>query len=138
MKEVDKMQENNTTVEEACKNALNETIACISGQSSLLDDIEVLLIAILALLGIAAWAMNKYRTLNADGNITLNEIIDSMDEVKEKAAEAKAALETIEETLQSKNVVELKTMLRERGLAVSGRKADLVARLKASMGEDSE
>jgi len=132
------MQENNTTVEEACKNALNETIACISGQSSLLDDIEVLLIAILALLGIAAWAMNKYRTLNADGNITLNEIIDSMDEVKEKAAEAKAALETIEETLQSKNVVELKTMLRERGLAVSGRKADLVARLKASMGEDSE
>jgi hypothetical protein len=61
-----------------------------------------------------------------------------MDEVKEKAAEAKAALETIEETLQSKNVVELKTMLRERGLAVSGRKADLVARLKASMGEDSE
>ena len=132
------MQENNTTVEEACKNALNETIACISGQSSLLDDIEVLLIAILALLGIAAWAMNKYRTLNADGNITLDEIIDSMDEVKEKAAEAKAALETIEETLQSKNVVELKTMLRERGLAVSGRKADLVARLKASMGEDSE
>jgi hypothetical protein len=138
MKEVDKMQENNTTVEEACKNALNETIACISGSSSLLDDIEVILIAILALLGIAAWAMNKYRTLNADGNITLDEIIDSMDEVKEKAAEAKAALETIEETLQSKNVVELKTMLRERGLAVSGRKADLVARLKASMGEDSE
>lgn len=132
------MQENNTTVEEACKNALNETIACISGSSSLLDDIEVILIAILALLGIAAWAMNKYRTLNADGNITLDEIIDSMDEVKEKAAEAKAALETIEETLQSKNVVELKTMLRERGLAVSGRKADLVARLKASMGEDSE
>ena len=132
------MQENNTTVEEACKNALNETIACISGQSSLLDDIEVILIAILALLGIAAWAMNKYRTLNADGNITLDEIIDSMDEVKEKAAEAKAALETIEETLQSKNVVELKAMLRERGLAVSGKKSELIARLKASMGEDSE
>jgi hypothetical protein len=138
MKEVDKMQENNTTVEEACKNALNETIACISGSSSLLDDIEVILIAILALLGIAAWAMNKYRTLNADGNITLDEIIDSMDEVKEKAAEAKAALETIEETLQSKNVVELKAMLRERGLAVSGKKSELIARLKASMGEDSE
>jgi len=101
-----------------------------------LDDIEVLLIAILVLLGIAAWAMNKYRTLNADGNISLDEVIDSMDEVKEKAAEAKAALETIEETLHSKNVVELKAMLKERGLAVSGRKADLVARLKASMGEN--
>ena len=132
------MQENNTTtVEEVCRNALNETISCVSGSSSsLLDDIEVLLIAILVLLGIAAWAMNKYRTLNADGNISLDEVIDSMDEVKEKAAEAKAALETIEETLHSKNVVELKAMLKERGLAVSGRKADLVARLKASMGEN--
>lgn len=134
------MQENNTTtVEEVCKNALNETIACISGQSSsLLDDIEVLLIAAAALLGIAAWAVKKYRSLNADGNITLDEVIDSMDEIKEKAAEAKAALETIEETLQSNNVVELKAMLRERGLAVSGKKSELVARLKASIGEDGD
>jgi len=134
------MQENNTTtVEEVCKNALNETIACISGSSSsLLDDIEVLLIAAAALLGIAAWAVKKYRSLNADGNITLDEVIDSMDEIKEKAAEAKAALETIEETLQSNNVVELKAMLRERGLAVSGKKSELVARLKASIGEDGD
>ena len=134
------MQENNTTtVEEVCKNALNETIACISeSSSSLLDDIEILLIAVAALLGIAAWAMKRYRTLNADGNITLDEVIDSMEEVKEKAAEAKAELLVIEETLQSNNVAELKAMLRERGLAVSGKKADLVARLKASMGENGD
>ena len=134
------MQENNTTtVEEVCRNALNETISCVSGSSSsLLDDIEVILVSVAVLLGIAAWAMKKYRTLSADGNITLDEVIDSMDEVKEKAAEAKAELRTIEETLQSRNVAELKAMLRERGLAVSGKKADLIARLKASMGEDGE
>ena len=134
------MQENNTTtVEEVCRNALNETISCVSGSSSsLLDDIEVILVAVAVLLGIAAWAMKKYKTLNADGNISLDEVIDSMDEVKEKAAEAKAELQTIEETLQSHNVAELKAMLKEKGLAVSGKKADLIARLKASMGEDGE
>lgn len=134
------MQENNTTtVEEVCRNALNETISCVSGSSSsLLDDIEVLLVSVAVLLGIAAWAMKKYKTLNADGNISLDEVIDSMDEVKEKAAEAKAELRTIEETLESRNVAELKAMLKEKGLAVSGKKADLIARLKASMGEDGE
>jgi len=122
-----------------CRNALNETISCVSGSSSsLLDDIEVLLVSVAVLLGIAAWAMKKYKTLNADGNISLDEVIDSMDEVKEKAAEAKAELRTIEEVLESRNVAELKAMLKEKGLAVSGKKADLIARLKASMGEDSE
>tara|TARA_R110002110_G_scaffold350583_1_gene560596 strand:+ start:44 stop:463 length:420 start_codon:yes stop_codon:yes gene_type:complete len=139
MIEANNMQENNTTtVEEVCRNALNETVACVSGSSSLLDDIEVLLVAIAALLGIAAWAYKKYQTLNADGSISLDEVIDSMDEVKEKAAEAKAELETIEETLESHNVAELKAMLKEKGLAVSGKKAELVARLKASMGEDGD
>ena len=133
------MQENNTTVvEDICRNALNETVACVSESSSLLDDIEMLLVAVAALLGIAAWAMQKYRTLSADGSITLDEVIDSMGEVKEKAAEAKAELRTIEETLESRNVAELKAMLKEKGLAVSGKKADLIARLEASMGDDSE
>jgi hypothetical protein len=140
MIEANNMQENNTTtVEEVCRNALNETISCVSGSSSsLLDDIEVLLVSVAVLLGIAAWAMKKYRTLNADGSISLDEVIDSMGEVKEKAAEAKAELRTIEETLESRNVAELKAMLKEKGLAVSGKKADLIARLKASMGEDGE
>jgi hypothetical protein len=140
MIEANNMQENNTTtVEEVCRNALNETISCVSGSSSsLLDDIEVLLVSVAVLLGIAAWAMKKYKTLNADGNISLDEVIDSMDEVKEKAAEAKAELRTIEEVLESRNVAELKAMLKEKGLAVSGKKADLIARLKASMGEDGE
>ena len=130
MREI-KMQENNTTIIEDC-------IDCISESSSLLDDIEVLLIAGAALLGIAVWALKKYKTLNADGKITLDEIVDSIDDVKEKAAEAKAELKTIEDTLESRNVAELKAMLKEKGLAVTGKKADLIARLEASMGDDSE
>lgn len=123
------MQGNNTTIIEDC-------IDCVSESSSLLDDIEVILVAGLALMGIAVWAYKKYQTLNADGKITLDEIIDSMDEVKEKAEEAKAELKTIEDTLESRNVAELRAMLKEKGLAVSGKKADLIARLEASMGED--
>lgn len=124
------MQSNNTTAE-TCINALNETIDCVPmDSSSLLDEIEIILIAVVALLGIAAWAMKKYRTLNADGKITLDEVIGSMDEVKEKAAEAKAELETIEEALDSKSVAELKEMLKAKGLKVSGKKAELIERLK--------
>ena len=125
------MQGNNTTIIEEC-------LDCVSESSSLLDDIEVILVAGLALVGIAVWAYKKYQTLNADGKITLDEIIDSMDEVKEKAEEAKAELKTIEDTLESRNVAELRAMLKEKGLAVSGKKADLIARLEASMGEDVE
>ena len=128
---VNKMSGNNTTAE-TCINALNETIDCIPlDSSSLLDDIEVILLAVAALLGILAWGMKKYKTLNADGKITLDEVIDSMGEVKEKVAEAKEEIEKIEDTLDSHNVAELKAMLKEAGLSVSGKKADLVARLKA-------
>ena len=126
---------NNTTAE-TCINALNETIDCLPIESSsLFDDIEIVLLAVAALLGIAAWGIKKYKTLNADGKITLDEIIDSISEVKEKAAEAKEEIEKIEKTLDSHNVSELKEMLKEAGLSVKGKKADLVARLEAHMGE---
>lgn len=129
------MSGNNTTVE-TCLNALNETIDCIPlDSSSLLDDIEVLLLAVVALAGIAVWGYKKFLALNADGKITLDELLDSVDDVKEKVIEAKAELKTIDETLESRNVAELKEMLKEKGLAVSGKKADLVARLKASLDE---
>ena len=122
------MQGNNTTIIEDC-------LDCVSESSSLLDDVEIVLVALAALAGIAAWAYKKYKALNADGKITLDEIIDSMDEVKEKTVEAKAQLKTVDEVLESRNVAELKVMLKEKGLAVSGKKADLVARLKASVSE---
>jgi len=132
------MSENNTTIEpaETCLNALNETIDCISlSSSSLLGDIEILLLAVVALAGIGVWGYKKFLSLNSDGKITLDELLDSVDDVKEKVEEAKAELKTIDDTLESRNVAELKEILKEKGLAVSGKKADLIARLKASMDE---
>jgi len=132
---VNKMSGNNTTTE-TCLNALNETIDCIPlDSSSLLGDIEVILLALVGLAGIGVWLYKKFLVLNADGKITLDEIIDNVDEVKEKLVEAKAELKTLDETLESRNVAELKAMLKEKGLAVSGKKSDLIARLKASMDE---
>ena len=132
---VNKMSGNNTTAE-TCLNALNETVDCIPlDSSSLLGDIEIILLALVGLAGIGVWLYKKFLVLNADGKITLDEIIDNVDEVKEKLVEAKAELKTLDETLESRNVAELKTMLKEKGLAVSGKKADLIARLKASMDE---
>lgn len=125
------MQENNTTTEQ-CLNALNETVACVSESSSIFDDIEVILLSVAVLLGIAAWAKQKYASLMADGKITLDEVIDSVDETREKAEEAEAALKAIEETLNdSHTVAELKVMLSDAGLSIKGKKADLVARLAA-------
>jgi len=123
------MTENNTTIEECIIDCME------AASSSIFDDIEVVLLAVVALLGIATWAYKKYKVLNADGKITLDEIIDSIDDVKEKAEEAKEEIKKIEDTLESHNVAELKEMLKEAGLSVKGKKADLVARLEAHMGE---
>tara|TARA_R100000234_G_C4845852_1_gene113078 strand:- start:210 stop:404 length:195 start_codon:yes stop_codon:yes gene_type:complete len=52
-------------------------------------DIEV--IAGLAVLGIgvAVWGVKKYQSLMADGKLTLDEIIDTVDDVADKAKETK-------------------------------------------------
>ena len=52
-------------------------------------DIEV--VAGLAVLGIgvAVWGVKKYQALMADGKITLDEIIDTVDDVADKAKETK-------------------------------------------------
>lgn len=118
-------------------NSTNETIAecivdCINESSSLLDDVEILLVAVAALVGLAAWAYKKYQSLAADGKITLDEIIDSVSEVKEKVEEAKEQVEVLEDAYDKYKVAELKAALKEKGLAVSGKKDDLIARLRAS------
>ena len=121
---------NNTTTE-TCMNALNETIDCVVlGSSSIFDDIEVIIVALAALAGIGVFLYKKYLVLNADGKITLDELLDSIDEVNEKVEEAKKEVAKIESTLASKNVTELKEMLKEKGLSVKGKKADLIARLQ--------
>ena len=122
---------NETTPVETCMNALNETIECVViGSSSIFDDIEVIIVALGALAGIGVFLYKKYLVLNADGKITLDELLDSIDEVNEKVEEAKEEVAKIESTLASKNVAELKEMLKEKGLSLKGKKADLIARLQ--------
>ena len=119
------MSENNTTAD-----CISD---CISSSSSLLDDIEVVLVAGGALLGLAAWGYKKYKSMMADGKITFDELLDAVDDVKEKVEEAEEQIEILEKAYDKYNVAELKEMLKEKGLPISGKKADLVARL-----EDSE
>ena len=63
---------------------------------------------------------------------TLDELLDVIDEAKDKAEEAEEQLEVIEGTLEKYKVSDLKSMLKEKGLPVSGNKAELIERLEAS------
>ena len=116
--------ENNTTIEDC-------VIDCMeAASSSIFDDAKTILLAVGVLLGIAAWAIQKYKAINADGKITLSEIMDTLDEAEEQIEKAEEQLEIIEKTLGEHNVAELKAMLKEKGLPIGGKKADLVARLE--------
>jgi len=121
---------NNTTAE-VCLNALNETIDCVPMESSsLIGDIEIILLAVVALAGIGSLLYKKYLAVSADGKITLDELLDSVSDVKEAVEDAEAEIQKIETTLESHSVVELKEKLKAAGLSVKGKKADLVQRLK--------
>mgnify|MGYP003151072695 CR=1 FL=1 len=58
-------------------------------------DIEV--IATLAVLGIgvAVWGVKKYQAVMADGKVTLDEIINTVDDVADKAKETKEEVKEI-------------------------------------------
>ncbi len=116
---------NNTSVEQCITD-------CIEASSGLLDDIEMVLVAGGALLALAAWGYNKYKSMMADGKITFDELLDAVDETKDKLEEAEEHLEVLEKAYNKYNVAELKAMLKEKGLPVSGKKADLIARLESN------
>lgn len=116
--------ENNTTLAECVTD-------CVEASSGLLDDIEMVLVAGGALLGLAAWGYKKYKSMMADGKITLDELLDAVDEAKEKVEEAEEHIEVLEKAYDKYNVSELKDMLKEKGLPVGGKKADLIARLES-------
>lgn len=81
-------------------NSTNETVMecvidCVSEGSSLLDEIEIILVGLVALVGIAAWGYRKYKAMMADGSISLSEIVDSMDDIKDKVKEAEEVAEDV-------------------------------------------
>lgn len=117
------MSENNTTAD--C------LVDCVeAAKSSIFDDIEMVLVAGGALLGLAAWAYKRYKLMMADGEITLEELLDAAKEGKDKLEEAEEHFAVIEKVYSEYKVSELKEMLKEKGLSTSGVKAELIARLE--------
>ena len=78
-------------------NSTNETVMecvidCVSEGSSLLDEIEIIVVGVAALIGIAAWGYKKYKAMAADGSIS---------EVKEKVAEAEDVIDEVTEAAEN-------------------------------------
>ena len=115
--------ENNTTIVDDC-------LDCISESSSMLDDIEIILVAGAALVGIAVWALKKYKTVMADGELTIDEILSSLNEAEDKIEEAEEQIEVLTDAYDKYKVTELRVMLKEKGLSTKGNKAELIARLE--------
>ena len=87
-------------------NSTNETVMecvidCVSEGSSLLDEIEIILVGLVALVGIAAWGYRKYKVMMADGSISLDEIVGSMDDIKDKVKEAEEVVEEVAKASKS-------------------------------------
>ena len=87
-------------------NSTNETVMecvidCVSESSSLLDEIEIILVGVAALIGIAAWGFKKYKAMAADGSISLDEVLGSISEVKEKVAEAEDVVDEVTKAAES-------------------------------------
>ena len=46
-------------------------------------------------IGVVVWGIKKYQTVMADGKITLDELIDTVDDVADKAKDTKKEVEEI-------------------------------------------
>ena len=118
------MSENNTTVGDCIADCVE------AASSSIFDDIEMVIVAGGALLGLAALGYKKYKTMMADGEISLDELLDAAKEGKEKLEEVEDDIAVIENVYSEYKVAELKELLKEKGLTTSGVKAELIARLE--------
>tara|TARA_R110002124_G_scaffold131842_1_gene294209 strand:+ start:288 stop:593 length:306 start_codon:yes stop_codon:yes gene_type:complete len=92
-------------------------------------ELEILLGVLGATAAAALWGMKKYQALNADGKITLDEIIGAAEEGEKFADDIIDAVEDLEKALLAKKKAELIALAKEKGLATTGTKADLVQRL---------
>ena len=64
-----------------------------------IENVEIWIGVAVAVLGLVAWALKKWKALNADGKITLDEVLDSVKEGADKAEDVKEQIEdAIEET----------------------------------------
>ena len=88
-------------------------------------EIEMIVLYICIAAGLGLGAYKYYKKLMADGKITLDEVLDLVDDVKD-AVEDLPSLSKIKKMKKD----ELIGLCKDNGLEVSGTKADLVSRLE--------
>jgi len=89
---------NNTTNNETI---LECVVDCVAESSSLLDEIEIILVGVAALVALAAWGYKKYKSMMADGSISLDEVLGSIDDVKKKVAEAEDIVDDVKDAAEN-------------------------------------
>ena len=58
-------------------------------------DIEVIAGLAVIGIGVVVWGLKKYKTVMADGKLSLDEIIEGIDDVSDKAKETEAAVKEV-------------------------------------------
>jgi len=88
-------------------------------------EVEMIVLYICIAAGLGLGAYKYYKKLMADGKITLDEVLDLVDDVKD-------AIEDLPSLSQIKKMKkdELIGLCKDNGLEVSGTKADLISRLE--------
>tara|TARA_R110000824_G_scaffold101190_1_gene240294 strand:+ start:316 stop:621 length:306 start_codon:yes stop_codon:yes gene_type:complete len=88
-------------------------------------DIEMIILIAAIAVGLGLAGYRTYKKLMADGKITLDEVMDLADDLKDIALKLPSL-----SSLKKMKKDELIDLANENGLAVDGTKADLIARLK--------
>lgn len=70
-------------------------------------DVEYIVAIAVILLGVALWGLKKYQALNADGKITLEEIIETAIEGADVAGDAAKEIEEIVEESKAAEAAEV-------------------------------
>jgi len=103
------------------------------------NDIQIYGVELEIWLGLAAavgagaiWGLKKYQQINADGKITLDEVLGAVEEGEKFADKIVDAAEDLEEALETKKKAELIAIAKEKGLSTTGTKADLIERISGA------
>ena len=101
-------------------------------------EMELWIAALAATLALVVWGLKKYKTIMADGKISLDEVIDTLTESESKIDDVADAVESVADAMEAKKKAELIELCKEKGLSTSGTKAELIARLAESAEEPVE
>jgi len=62
-------------------------------------DLEILIAAGTAILALSVWGLRKYKTVMADGKLTIDEILSSLDEAEDLIEDVEEAVDDVKEAL---------------------------------------